>query len=88
MDEMTKTRDEFKVHLLNPTGIAKATELSDIFSDALTRIESLVPAGRERALVVTKLQEACFFAKRGIALDSANTSPTPITPDDNVKFPK
>ncbi len=77
--------------------------MSEIFSDALTRIESLVPAGRERALVVTKLQEACYFAKRGIALDptnleaapragneyaTVNLSPTPITPDDNVKFPK
>jgi hypothetical protein len=65
-------RAEFQVHLLNDQGLAKATELGEIFSEALSKIESLVPAGRERALVVTKLQEASFFAKRGIAVDPSN----------------
>lgn len=68
----TSIRPEFAVHLLNDQGIAKATELGEIFSEALAEIEQLVPAGRERALVVTKLQEAAFFAKRGIAVDAAN----------------
>lgn len=62
------TRPEFQVHILNDAGIAKATALGEIFSDALEQIESLIPPGRERALVVTKLQEASFFAKRGIAV--------------------
>jgi len=81
-------RDEFAVHtskeiiletdiytipgMLNGIGLAKAKELGEIFSEALNRIEYFVPAGRERALVITKLQEASFFAKRGIALDPAN----------------
>lgn len=65
-------RSEFDVHLLNDVGLTRARELAEVFSDALTRIEALVPPGRERALVITKLQEACFFAKRGIAVDSAN----------------
>jgi hypothetical protein len=65
-------RQEFAVHILNDIGIAKATALGKIFSDALDAIEAIVPAGRERALVVTKLQEASFFAKRGIAVDPAN----------------
>lgn len=65
-------RQEFSVHLLNDAGLAKATDLGKIFSDALDAIEAIVPPGRERALVVTKMQEASFFAKRGIAVVEAN----------------
>lgn len=66
------TRPEFSVHLLNETGICKAAALADIFSEALDKIEAILPPGRERALVITKLQEAAFFAKRGIAIDPSN----------------
>jgi len=69
---MSTPRTEFSVHILNEQGLSKAGDLADIFSDALDKIEALVPAGRERALVITKLQEACFFGKRAIALDPAN----------------
>ena len=31
-----------------------------------------LPPGRERALVVTKLQEACFWTKRAIATQAEN----------------
>lgn len=61
-------KNEFQVHMLNETGIARATELGEAFSALLETIEGLVPAGRDRALVVTKLQEASYFAKRGIAV--------------------
>lgn len=73
-------RNEFQVHMLNEAGIAKATELGEIFTTALDAIERVMSAGgaapqevaRCRAIVVTKLQEASFFAKRGIAVDPAN----------------
>ena len=65
--------DEFKVHLLNDEGIAKATALSKAFDDLLTAVNTHAPMpSRERSLVVTKLQEACFWAKRAIAVDPAN----------------
>ncbi len=67
------SRPEFKVHKLNAEGLAKAELLAGVFSDALNSIDQLLPAqSREKSLVVTKLQEACFFAKRGIALDPKN----------------
>lgn len=66
------TRSEFQVHLLNDAGIAKANALAEVFSATLDTIEKLVPAGRERSLVITKLQEASYWAKRGIAIDPAN----------------
>jgi len=43
-----------------------------IFIVALDDVETLIPPGRERSLVVTKLQEASFFAERAIALDPSN----------------
>lgn len=58
--------------MLNPAGIARATELGEAFSTLLETIEQMVPPGHERALVVTKLQEACFFAKRAIAIIPEN----------------
>lgn len=58
---------EFQVHMLTEEGKAKAKEIAEGFSDLLTKIDALVPAGRELAIVKTKLEEACFFAKRGMA---------------------
>lgn len=61
-------RNEFKVHRLNETGMAKAIHLADGFSDFLSEVEGICGAdGREMAIVRTKLQEACFFAKRALA---------------------
>jgi hypothetical protein len=68
-------RDEFKVHQLNDQGLKKATDLGEVFSQMLDAIEALIPQGRERSIVITKLQEASFFAKRAIALDPANQGP-------------
>lgn len=61
-------RQEFAVHRLNTDGLARADDLAEVFSDCLNKVQGLVPPGREFALVVTKLQEAAFFAKRGMAL--------------------
>jgi len=69
-------RDEFKVHVLNDEGCAKTKVLDHIFSETLDAIERMIPAGRERALVVTKMQEASFFARRAIALDPQNQAKT------------
>lgn len=65
-------RQEFQVHLLNDQGIGRAQMLGAVFSEALDRIEAIIPPGRDRAIVVTKLQEASFFAKRAIAADPVN----------------
>lgn len=65
-------RQEFQVHILNDAGLEKATQIAEICSDALERLETLVPVGRERAVMITKFQELAFFAKRGMAMDKAN----------------
>lgn len=61
--------------MLNEAGLAKAAVVAGVFSEALTAIEAAIQPGRELALVVTKLQEACYFAKRAVALDPANVVP-------------
>ncbi len=57
----------FQVHRLNPGGLAKAEFVANAFDDLLSNLMAHVPPGREFAIVKTKLEEACFFAKKGIA---------------------
>jgi hypothetical protein len=64
---------EFAVHMLNDTGKAKARQLADAFDLLLAKIETMCTDGRELAIARTKLEEACFFAKKAMALDPANT---------------
>ncbi len=63
---------EFEVHLLNDLGISKAKNLVIEFDNLLSNLLLLIPAGRELSIVRTKLEEACFFAKKGVANDVAN----------------
>lgn len=60
-------RPEFQVHILNASGKAKAHVIADALSAALDTIERQGVTGRALALVKTKLEEAGFFAKRGMA---------------------
>lgn len=64
--------DLFKTHLLNEKGIEKARSVGDAFDSLLTTLVGACPDGRELALVKTKLEEACFFAKKAIARLPAN----------------
>lgn len=68
-----KIRDEFRPHLLNEAGLAKADEIAGVFTEALDGIEKVCGKdGREMALVRTALQEACFWAKRAMAVRPEN----------------
>lgn len=61
-------RTEFQVHMLNEEGIYAAKRLAHIFESTLNLIEELTGLdGREIAIVRTKMEEACFFAKKCIA---------------------
>lgn len=50
----------FQVHMLTEAGKQKAKEIAQAFDECLTRLEAIVPSGREMALVRTKLEEARF----------------------------
>lgn len=62
--------EAFRVHKLNPGGLQKAQSLAEAFDKLLTDLN--LPEGRYKSLVITKLEEASFFAKKAIAIDSAN----------------
>ena len=61
---------EFQVHILNDSGITTAKLIAALFDDLLEALKSNISEGRELSIVKTKLEEACFFAKKGIANDS------------------
>lgn len=66
-------RPEFTVHLLNSGGLDAVHALAEDFSDLLNAVEARCGTeGREMAIVRTHLQEACFFAKRSLALRPEN----------------
>lgn len=59
--------DLFKVHRLSDYGVRQAERLAEEFSDLLDNVEHLCGTdGREMAIVRTKLQEACYHAKRAL----------------------
>lgn len=65
-------KKEFAVHMLNAAGKEKALAIGHTFSACLADLDGLCPAGREMALVRTKLEEACFFAKKAMASEPEN----------------
>lgn len=67
---------EFAVHMLNDAGKTKAAEIAQAFDDCLERLTKVCPPGRELAVTRTKLEEACFFAKKSMASLPENGTPT------------
>ena len=66
-------RKEFEVHMLNEEGKATAADVAVIFDDLLDELEARCGTeGREMAIVRTKLEEACFFAKKAMAMNPSN----------------
>ncbi len=63
---------EFEVHLLNEVGLVKAQTVALDFDHLLECLNGYIPPGREFAIVKTKLEEACFFAKKAIANELSN----------------
>lgn len=63
---------EFEVHMLNEQGKTLAREMAQKFSDLLAWTKTVGSPGREQALVATKLEEACFFAKKSLAIKPEN----------------
>lgn len=63
---------EFAFHKLNEEGQNKAKTIALYFSDLLFSLQSYCPASRELSIVKTKLEEACFFAKKAMANQPKN----------------
>ncbi len=77
MSETTKIRPEFQAHRMNEHGRQLANAVSEVFTEALNKLDGLLGGhqSRERSHVVTKLQEAAFWARRGVAVQLSNQQP-------------
>lgn len=76
---------EFAVHMLNDDGKANAKKIADAFDTLLTTLTEphvegdnpatvpICPPSRETSIMRTKLEEACFFAKKAMASAPGNT---------------
>jgi hypothetical protein len=65
---------EFEVHMLNEAGKSKAAAIAVAFDACLTALTSINPEpSREMSIARTKLEEACFFAKKAMASKPENT---------------
>lgn len=65
--------EEFRVHMLNKKGKIKATAIASKFSILLNGLNGICPDGRLFSITKTKLEEACFFAKKAMAEEDINT---------------
>lgn len=66
----------FEVHMLNEQGKGLAKALAGEFFGFLCSVEGMCGKdGREMAIVRTKLEEACFFAKKAMANRPENQQP-------------
>lgn len=63
--------DAFRVHRLNEVGLAQADAMAKAFEALVTALDGCGMGHnvRYRALVMTKLEEAAFFAKKSMASD-------------------
>ena len=63
----------FTVHKLTESGTAKANAIARDFEVLLMQLEELCDTqSREFSLVKTKLEEACFYAKKSMAMEPHN----------------
>jgi len=62
----------FDTHMLNNQGKAAVHEFKTKFAKACKDALELIPDGREKAIFITKCEEASFFGTKGIASHDDN----------------
>jgi len=64
----TRMSNLFKTHVMDEAQTEKFNTVGIAFEELLEKLIALCPEGRELAITKTKLEEACFFAKKAIAV--------------------
>ena len=73
MSTDTSRNEQFAVTRLNEIGLQKSALIRDHFDNLLNQLQlDLCVEGREFNIVKTKLEEACFFAKKAMAINLVN----------------
>lgn len=64
--------DLYGFHKLNSDGQEKAVQIAKLFDDLTAQLQVLCTESRAFSITKTKLEEACFFAKKAMAINLAN----------------
>lgn len=69
-----KRNEQFAVHKLSPEGFEKANAIRDSFDNILNILseDGMCIDCREFSIAKTKLEEACFYAKKAMAINLSN----------------
>ena len=59
--------DRVRYHAPSPNGVETHGILSGLFEKIMHEIQVFVPDGRERSIVMTRLEEAKMWASAGVA---------------------
>jgi hypothetical protein len=62
----------FDTHKLNENGFSEVKQFKTAMSEAVGNALKLLPEGREKAIFLTKLEEAMFFGTKAIASKDGN----------------
>ena len=62
-----EVRDRVIYHAPSPEGVKRHAALSGEFENMIHVILAIVPPGREQSIVITKLEEAKFWASAAVA---------------------
>lgn len=64
--------DLFKVHKLSNVGIEKAMQIQSAYDVMVAKVIDYIHDDRCKAIMLTKLEESSFYAKKGMAMDKRN----------------
>jgi hypothetical protein len=62
----------FDTHKLNVNGFSQMQCYKKVIANAVRIATNLMPEGREKAIFLTKMEEAVFFGAKAIASDPKN----------------
>lgn len=64
---MSDVADKFMFYESTAEGNRRKQEITEAFVEFAQEMEGLVPRGREFSVMMTKLEEAAYFAKAGVS---------------------
>jgi len=65
-------RTAFMSYKLNEEGRRKMGDIEAAFNQLVDTVQFISNPSREHSLMMTKLEEACFYAKKSVAQQSEN----------------
>ena len=60
---MSNVADKFMFYESTPEGKRLKTDITEMFIALAEELDSMLPAGRNKAIMMTKLEEAAYHAK-------------------------